>query len=93
LIHWYSRPCDALAREVAGLFEIDPAQIFSAGKYPRISTARSLFCYWAARELGFTATALARELHLSQPAISMAVKRGKSHAEKAKYTLNSKTKL
>lgn len=76
---------DALAREVAGLFAIEPDQIFSAGKSRQVSRARSIFCYWAVRELGFAATALARELHLSQPAVSMAVNRGESLAKEKKY--------
>lgn len=84
---------DQLAREVAVLFTIEPEQIFSAGKYPLISKARSLFCYWAVRELGLTATILAGKFHLSQPAISMAVKRGENLAREGKYSLADKRKL
>lgn len=84
---------DELAQEVAELFAIEPVQIFSAGKYPLISKARSLFCYWAVRELGLSATALARELHLSQPAVSMAVKRGANLAKEASYLLVDRRNL
>ncbi|MFX0197589.1 MAG: transposase, partial [Candidatus Hodarchaeota archaeon] len=40
------------AQRVAPLYGISPEQIYSPGKYPRIVQARSLFCYWAVRELG-----------------------------------------
>jgi hypothetical protein len=72
---------------VAGKFDIDPARIFEAGKYPRIVQARSLFCYWAVRELGLTATSLAKKLQLSQPAVSMAMKRGEKIARENEYVL------
>jgi hypothetical protein len=78
---------DELAVDVAGTFDIDPARIFEAGKYPLIVQARSLFCYWAVRELGLTATALAKKLQLSQPAVSMAVKRGEKIARENGYAL------
>ena len=78
---------EELAGDVADKFDIDPARIFEAGKYPRIVQARSLFCYWAVRELGLTATALAKKLQLSQPAVSMAVKRGEKIARENEYTL------
>ena len=66
---------DKLAKEVAALFDIEPERIFKPGKYPRIVQARSLFCYWSIRELGLTATALAKKLNLTQPAVSIAGKR------------------
>jgi putative transposase len=38
--------------------------------------ARSLFCYWATRELGATMTELARLLNISQPSVSICARRG-----------------
>jgi len=38
--------------------------------------ARSVFCYWAVRELGVRETELARRLKLTQPAVSISVRRG-----------------
>jgi putative transposase len=84
---------DELAREVADLFAIEPGQIYNVGKYPKIVQARSLFCYWAVRKLGLTATSLARKLQLSQPAVSIAVKRGEKIARKGKYELGITGKL
>ena len=42
--------------------------------------ARSLLCYWAVHELGMTATALAKTLGLSQPAVTQCVRRGEKVA-------------
>ena len=65
-----------LSKRVAELLEVDPESIYSPGKYRQNVKARSLFCYWAVRELGMTATSLARALGLTQPAVSISVKRG-----------------
>ena len=65
-----------LGRRVASLFGIEPEQIYSSGKYPQVVKCRSVFCYWAVRELGESATVLAKRLGLSQPAVSISVKRG-----------------
>jgi len=65
-----------LTRYVAGLFGLEPAQLFTPGRYPKMVKARSILCYWAVRELGLTATALARQMSLTQPAVSLSVKRG-----------------
>ncbi len=43
--------------------------------------ARSLFCYWAVRKLGFSATELSVKLGLSQPSVSISVKRGEKIAK------------
>ncbi len=84
---------EELAKEVAGFFNIETAQIFTVGKYPRLVEARSLFCYWAVRELGLTATALARQLRLTQPAVSIAVKRGEKIAKEGEYPIMKNIKL
>jgi len=38
--------------------------------------ARSLLCYWAVGNLGFSATELSKKLGISQPSVSISVKRG-----------------
>jgi predicted transcriptional regulator len=40
--------------------------------------ARSLLCYWAVKQLGFSATELSKRLGISQPAVSISVKRGET---------------
>ena len=67
---------DQLTALIAGLLNINSSLVQTAGKQPEKVRARSLFCYWAVRELGYTATALARRLGISQPAVSQAVNRG-----------------
>jgi putative transposase len=59
----------------------------TAGRYPDVVQARSLRCYWAARELGITATDLARIIGLSQPAVSISVKRGEKIAQREMLSL------
>jgi len=67
---------DSVARQAAGVFGLEPDTILGAGRQRKVSASRSLFCYWAVRELGHTTTALARRLKLTQPAVSIAVRRG-----------------
>ncbi|MFH1146415.1 MAG: transposase [Pseudomonadota bacterium] len=76
-----------LEERVADLFGLEPGEIRSPGKYPRIVQARSLFCYWAVRELGESATRLAKEFGLSQPAISLSVQRGEQIAKEKGFRL------
>ena len=49
--------------------------------------ARSLFCFWAVRELGVSMASLGRRLGLSIPAISKSVARGKQIAESNGFSL------
>ena len=42
---------------------------------------RSLLCYWAVRKLGFSATELSKKLGVSQPSVSISVKRGERIAK------------
>jgi hypothetical protein len=67
---------DALIALVAKTLGIEEDEVCATGKQPCHVQARSLFCYWAVRELGITATSLAKKLGLSQPAITQAVTRG-----------------
>jgi len=70
-----------VARKVSELMGVAPDDIWARGKYPRIVDARSLFCYWAARDLGISMARLGKELGLSIPAISKSVKRGQLISE------------
>ncbi|MBW1981574.1 MAG: transposase [Deltaproteobacteria bacterium] len=67
---------EQLAIRVADIFGVDARDIFKAGKYKKIVPARSVFCYWAVRELGVSGTALAARLGMTQPAVSISVRRG-----------------
>jgi REP element-mobilizing transposase RayT len=67
---------ERVAAGVADLWNVDVAEVWAPGKQRRRVEARSVLCYWAVRELGFTMTALARRLGLSVPAVSKSVLRG-----------------
>jgi len=67
---------EALAERVERIFGMEPGDIYSPGKYKRLIKPRSVYCYWAVRELGETATSLARGLSLTQAGVSKSVIRG-----------------
>ena len=77
----------AVAGRVGQVLDVDPDKVWEKGKRPDLVKARSLFCYWAVRELGVTSRALAKELGLTQPAISIAARRGENIAEELKVNL------
>jgi len=51
--------------------------------------AKSLICYWAARELGMTSTEVGKLLGLTQPAVSKAVRRGEKIVMETNWKLES----
>jgi REP element-mobilizing transposase RayT len=67
---------DSVGERVGEIFSIKPEEIYSPGKYKRLIKPRSVFCYWAVRELGETATSLAKKIGLTQPGVSKSVLRG-----------------
>jgi len=67
---------ETLAEKVAEILNVEPDEVEAPGKRPGRVQARALFCYWAVRELGATTTSIAKRLGLTQPAVSIAVRRG-----------------
>lgn len=65
-----------LVDRVAGLLHIDRDKVTRPGRYPETVEARSVLCYWAARELGVSTLELSKRLGISQPTASQSVKRG-----------------
>ena len=78
---------ERLAQEVSGALGIGDEQIWVRGKYAEVVERRSLFCYWAVRELGMKATELAMRFGISQPAVSISVKRGEKIAKERGLSL------
>jgi len=78
---------EKLSDRVAKILSISPEDIFQPGKQPVKVKARSLFCYWAVRELGFTMADLAPKLNISQPAVSMSTLREEQIASENGYSL------
>ena len=74
-------------KRVLEIFGIERDVIYSKGRRKIQVAARSLLFYWAARELGLTATALARRLGMRQPAVSYAVMRTELIAKESNCTL------
>lgn len=65
-----------IVHRVAEVTGLRAAEVLSPGKYKKVITARSILCYWGVRELGMSQEELSRRLRISQPAVSMAVRRG-----------------
>jgi REP element-mobilizing transposase RayT len=61
---------------VSDLLGIDAGEVEIPGRQPHRVKARSLFCFWAVRELGAATTTLAHRFGLTQPAVTLAVIRG-----------------
>ncbi len=62
-----------------------------AGRRPELvggGLIRSVVCFLAVRELGITATELARRIGLTQPAISISVKRGAGIVKKEMLSID-----
>ena len=68
---------DSLSHRVEEIFDMEKGEVYSPGNYKRLIKPRSVFCYWAVRELGITATSLAKKLGLTQSGVSKSVLRGK----------------
>jgi len=77
----------SVAERVSELTGIDKSQIFLPGKERNRVRARSLFCYWAVRELGISMMDLSKRLELSMAGISQTVKRGEKIAEEERFSL------
>jgi putative transposase len=78
---------NSLAERVAEIYGMDPSEILSKGKQQRKVQARSLFCFWAVRELGISLRELARMLEISSPGVGFSVERGEVIARENKYHL------
>ena len=67
---------DILIGRVATLLNVDQDIVPRPVRYPNTVEARSVLCYWAARELGISTLELSKRLGISQPTASQSVKRG-----------------
>jgi chromosomal replication initiation ATPase DnaA len=75
--------CDlkTVQKRVCEIFDIAGKDIYSGSREKTEAQARGLFCYWAARELGYGLTGLSRRLGMTQTGVGYAVKRGEQYAE------------
>jgi putative transposase len=72
---------ETIADKVSYVLELDTSEIWKAGKSRNRVSARSLFCFWAAKDLGIGMTELSRRLNLSPSGVSQSVIRGEKIAE------------
>ena len=78
---------DKVTIRVSSELGIEPEQVWAPGKHPLTVKARSLLCYWAVRKLGFSATELSKKLGVSQPSVSISVKRGEKISKTGQFEL------
>jgi putative transposase len=78
-----------IAGRVSEVLGMKPEDVFSKGRQDKKVKARSLLCFWAARELGMSHTALAKELEMSVAGVGFSVERGEMIAKDGKYSLES----
>ena len=76
-----------LEKMVTEIYQIDGDELYLRGRQKIRAEARSLFCYWAVRELGISGTSLARSLGMSQSGVVYAVNKGERLAKEKKYNL------
>lgn len=78
---------ETVATRVSELTGVDKTQIFLPGKERNRVKARSLYCYWAVRELGMSMSEISRKLELSLSCVSQSVVRGEIIAEEKGFCL------
>ncbi len=76
-----------VAARVAEFLAMSPEEVLDSARDHRSVQVHSLLCYWATRELGISQSQLAQTLHITQPAISQAVKRGAKLVKQHRYSL------
>jgi hypothetical protein len=77
-----------IAERVAEIYGVKIREVLARGRQKQRVNARSLFCFWAVRELGTSLTALARQLGMSPAGVGYAAQRGEAIAHENNYQLN-----
>ena len=72
---------------VAQVLDLPLEVVWGKNRLPQVVQARSLLCYWAAKNLGMSMTEIANRLGLTQPDVSVAVRRGEEIATQNGYSL------
>ncbi len=78
---------DQVALRVAQVMSIPVELVWEKSRRPQVVDARSLLCFWASKELGISMTDLAKRLNLTQPAISIATRRGERITKENQFKL------
>ncbi|MEJ2730973.1 MAG: transposase [Deltaproteobacteria bacterium] len=80
---------EQVAERVATVMNIPLEIVWEKSRRPVVVEARDLLCYWASKELVMSKTDLAKRLNLTQPAVSIAVRRGEKIARESQYELTN----
>ena len=76
-----------VARRVARVLNIAPEIVREKSRRPMVVHAKSLLCFWASKEVGIRMTDIASWLDITQPAVSIAARRGEKIAMENGYRL------
>jgi len=71
----------------ADIYGLEPCTVLSKGKRQQKVKARSLFCFWAVRELGVSLIDLTRRLEMSGSGVGLSAERGEAIARKKGFAL------
>jgi len=82
--HWQNKGWDLakLVTKVCQYTEINVSELRQKGRQNKVSTAKSLICYWGTQVLGISSTEIATYLSMSQPAVSKSSKRGADYSQR-----------
>jgi putative transposase len=78
---------ETVITRVCELLKVEKQDVFAHGKDRNRVNARSLFCYWAARELGISQVELSLRFSISPAAVTQSVKRGELMVKEKGYSL------
>ncbi len=67
---------DRIEQRILEIYQLEKQELYSKSRMKIRSEARSVFCYWAVRELGVEGARLARRFNMSQAGVSYAVIKG-----------------
>ncbi len=76
-----------IAAKAAGVFDIEPDEIFVKSRIQKRADARGLFCFWAVNELGRSLSELAEKMEMTPAGVGYAVRRGEAIAKMNKLDL------
>ena len=78
---------ETVAARVLEVLKVEANQLARPGKQRQRVRARSLYCFWAVRELGISMSELSRWFGISVAAVSKSVERGEKLAEEENFQL------
>ncbi len=84
---WPVSHFESLVPRIGDLFGIPLDDLRSGSRKAPVVEARSVFCFWAVRQAGYSAARAAACLHMTPPAVGYAAERGKAIVQGKGYSL------